>query len=256
MDGALLTHDSVYNVTTEPLQESKLQLPAGYTIDSTSLSPKVSSLSNGVYLIEHVPGGRNMLFVELEKGIFVTEAPLSVEVSQAMIDLIHKTVPGKPIQYVHLSHFHNDHTNGIRAFAAEGATIVATEYTAGVIRSIVDDRSGRFKDRFSAMDKQADFLSLAHFNEKAGEGVIQLHEMPNNHAKGLSFVYLPADKIIYEGDLYSLPADGTITPAIEITRQFYRFIQEKNIHPSRIIGHHGHSNITAAILRTAVHSKK
>lgn len=251
VNGALLTHDSVYNVTTEQLHESKLQLPAGYMIDTALAAPKVTALSGHTYLVENVPGGRNMLFVELKEGIFVTEAPLSAEVSQAMIDIIHKTLPGKPIKYVHLSHFHNDHTNGIRAFAAEGATIVAAEYTIGVIRTIVDDTSGRFKDRFAAMNTPANFLSLTSFNENT----IKLHELQNDHAKGMSFVYLPSERIVYEGDLYTLPDDGTITPAIDITRKFYQYLKKNKIDVSRIIGHHGNANITPAILKAAVRAK-
>jgi glyoxylase-like metal-dependent hydrolase (beta-lactamase superfamily II) len=252
LNGVLFGRDSLYDVNTKPFDESKLQVPQGYTIDTASYQPKVTALSERVHLIEHVPGGRNMIFVEFPDGVFVTEAPLSNEVSQAMIDLIHKTVPGKPIKYVHLSHFHNDHTNGIRAFAAEGATIVAANETIEVIRTITDDSSGRFKDKFSAMHTSAKFQTLNVFNQNVGKDAIELFEVKNNHAKGLSFVYLPKEKIVYEGDLYSLPDDGTITPAIEITRQFAAFMRSKNIKPVHIIGHHGSSNITPMILEKAL----
>lgn len=169
VNGDLLTHDSIYSVTTEPLQESKLQVPAGYTIDATPVAPKTSKLSDGVYLIVNVPGGRNIMFVELKHGIFVTEAPLSPKVSQAMIDNIHTTLPAKPLKYVHVSHFHNDHTAGIRAFAAEGATIVGSDYTMRVIHTIVDDSKEKFKDKFYGMNNQANFLSLTAFNKKMGK---------------------------------------------------------------------------------------
>jgi hypothetical protein len=139
----------------------------------------------------------------------------------------------------------------------EGTTILTTPSTAAALKSILDDTTGKFKDELSKTKKKATFelfngVKVMSFGNKQ----IELHEVKNNHAEGLSFVFLPADKIIYEGDLYSLPDDGTITPAIEITRQFSSYLSEKKLKYDRIIGHHGHSNITPAILQQAVAAKK
>ncbi|MCD2421226.1 hypothetical protein LQ567_00525 [Niabella pedocola] len=69
-------------------------------------------------------------------------------------------------------------------------------------------------------------------------------KVPNSHAQGLSFLYLPEEKLIYEGDLLSMPEDGTITPAFQVSREFYQFIQKHQITYRQIIGHHGLARIT------------
>jgi hypothetical protein len=82
-----------------------------------------------------------------------------------------------------------------------------------------------------------------------------LHEIKTTHAEGMSFVYLPKEKIIYEGDLYSLPDDGTIATAIEATRSFHAYLKKKRINPERIIGHHGRADISMEIINKAVSMK-
>lgn len=229
-------------LVNEVFNTTLLQIPSEYKyIAPVATAMKVSKIKKDVFLIENVPGGRNVLFVNMNNYLVVTECPVSTEVSQSIIELIKKTVPGKKIGYVHLSHFHNDHSNGIKAFAAAGATLIATAPTVAAMQTLVDTPSALKKSVFS---KQ--------YTLKDSNHEIRFYEIKNSHAEGMSFLYLPAEKIIYEGDLYSLPDDGTITPAIEITRDFEKFIRDKNLQVERIIGHHGHSNISLTTLKEAV----
>ena len=45
--------------------------------------------------------------------------------SNAVIAETHRLIPNKPIRYLVNTHHHFDHLGGIRAFVAEGATVVA-----------------------------------------------------------------------------------------------------------------------------------
>lgn len=259
LDNELLNIDRTVELKIDDKFNSNLlQLPEDYTIVPVNApaAPIVSEIAKDVFLIEKVPGGRNMMFVNMDEFIFVTEAPLNSAVSQSMIDLINKTIPDKPIKYVHISHFHNDHSNGIRSFIAEGAALIATPHTIIPLETIIFDSTGRFNDRLSKERKKPkieSFSGIKVLKDKNHE--IQLHEIKTTHAKGMSFVYLPKEKILYQGDLYTLPDDGTITPAIEVTRNFHAYLKKKNIKPNRIIGHHGHSDISFEILEKAVSLK-
>jgi glyoxylase-like metal-dependent hydrolase (beta-lactamase superfamily II) len=255
VDRALNTVESLSDVQFNKIfNKQLLSLPEGYVFAAPApTTTKVTEIAKDVFLIQHITGGRNMMFVNMDDYVFVTESPLNSDVSQSLIDLIHKTVPGKPIKYVHLSHFHNDHSNGIRAFVAEGTTLIATSPTIEPLKTIINDTSSRFKDKLSKEKRAANFESFSGLKIlKDRNHEIQLHEIKTNHAKGMSFVYLPKENIIYEGDLYTLPDDGTITPAIETTRQFHTYLKKKKINPSRIIGHHGRADITMNIMNKAV----
>jgi hypothetical protein len=147
------------------------------------------------------------------------------------------------IRYVHLSHFHNDHTAGINAFLAEGATVIATPATLAAVKTIVHPE----------LALTATYLSFSKEHLlKDGVHEVRFYEVPTGHAEGMSFVYLPKEGIIYQGDLYSLPDDRTTTPAIQATRDFYRFLQQRKLGVKQIIGHHGSSDISLDELEKAV----
>jgi glyoxylase-like metal-dependent hydrolase (beta-lactamase superfamily II) len=192
----------------------------------------------------------------MDDYVFVTEAPISSDLTKSIVDIIRKTIPNKPIKYVHLSHFHSDHVSGIRTYVVEGATILTTPLTVAPIKTLIDDKGVLFKDELTKNYKPALYETFTKTKVlKDANHEIQIHELKNGHAEGMSFVYLPKEQIIYQGDLLSIPEDGVITPAIEITRDFHKFIKSKKLPVKRIIGHHGLSNITTEILNTAISKK-
>jgi len=69
----------------------------------------------------HARGGtHHSLIVEMNDHLMVIEAPLFEERSRAVITAAKQKLPAKPIRYVMVTHHHNDHSGGIRAYAAEG----------------------------------------------------------------------------------------------------------------------------------------
>jgi glyoxylase-like metal-dependent hydrolase (beta-lactamase superfamily II) len=81
-------------------------------------------MGDDVYLIERIGQFYRVMFVEFDDYVMVLETPTDSNVSKAIIKLIKQIVPNKPIKYVSFSHFHFDHTGGLREYIAEGATVV------------------------------------------------------------------------------------------------------------------------------------
>jgi hypothetical protein len=77
---------------------------------------------------------------------------------------------------------------------------------------------------------------------------IEFYEVQNAHADGMALAYFPHEKLIYQGDLLSVPLDGTLPYAIQVTKDMQRFLTEKKLVFERMIGHHGHHGITNAML--------
>jgi glyoxylase-like metal-dependent hydrolase (beta-lactamase superfamily II) len=209
-----------------------------------------------VYLVAGVGGDRNVVFVNMTDYVVVTEAPLAPPVTKAVLELIHRTLPGKRIGYVHLSHHHNDHLAGVRQWVAEGATLLCTPPLEAPVRAVLNGELGRFADDYAQNPKEPVFEFFTGVKVlDDGRHRLELHALPNSHAEGMSFLYLPAAGLLYECDLLSVPADGTLTPAIAVNREFSRYLKAKRLPYTRIVGHHDHAAITPAMFATILHLK-
>ncbi|MGO4294984.1 MBL fold metallo-hydrolase [Chitinophaga sp. RAB17] len=226
-------HLTTFNIN-DAVSPEVFNLPVGYHVEEEMNKPLIAKeIAQDIFLVEKVDDDRNVIFINMEDYVVVTEAPVSAEVTGSVIALIHQTLPGKPIKYVHLSHFHKDHIAGIRKFIAEGAAIVCTPSMEKPVRDLLAGITPTF-----VFFKDHKIISDSKHR-------IDLFEVPNSHAQGLSFMYLPKESIIFEGDLLALPEDATLTPAIPVSREFYQYLKRNKLPYKRIIGHHGLSDITS-----------
>ncbi len=83
---------------------------------------KLVELAPNVQMVQG--GGANNLIVNMKDGLVVVDAPTDEGQSKWVIDAAKAKYPGKPIKTLVLTHHHMDHTGGMRAFAAEGATVI------------------------------------------------------------------------------------------------------------------------------------
>src|SRR5258708_17980370 len=86
---------------------------------------KVDKAADGVWFISG--GSHNSAAVEMRDYIVLIEAPLGDGRTNAVIKAVKDAIPHKPIRYVVATHHHFDPAGGLRAAAAEGATIVVPE---------------------------------------------------------------------------------------------------------------------------------
>jgi len=241
------------------IEEGVFTVPDGYNLQKEQAQKPLSAkeIAKDVYLIEGVGGDRNIVFVNMNDYIVVTEAPLSSDITKAVLDVIHKQLPGKAVKYVHLSHHHSDHTSGIRQMVAEGAAIISTPPLEAPMKAILAGALGTPADDYSKNIKQPQFEFINGVKVlEDKDHRIEFHPVKNSHADGLSFMYLPKEGIIYEGDLLSLPEDATITPAIVVTKEFNNYLKKAGIKYNRMIGHHGYSFITPDMFGKMLSAKK
>jgi hypothetical protein len=85
---------------------------------------RVEKMADGVWMLY---GGHNSVLVEFKDYLAVIDAPVDETRSLAVIEAIHKLVPGKPIKYVINTHHHFDHSGGLRTYVAEGAAVITHE---------------------------------------------------------------------------------------------------------------------------------
>lgn len=175
--------------------------------------PAVTSekLGDGVYLIL---GGYAALAVDFKNYIVVVEGPQSDQRADAIIAEAKKLIPNKPIKYVVNTHAHFDHAGGLRAFVAEGATVMTHQINKPYYEKIWSNPHSLSPDKLSRNPKKPTFKTMT---EKLvltdGNHVVELHHMQNfGHNDGMLLVYLPKEKVLVEADGFNAPAQAATQP--------------------------------------------
>ncbi|CAM3676779.1 MBL fold metallo-hydrolase [Polaromonas hydrogenivorans] len=173
----------------------------------------VNKLADGVFYLSG--GSHHSVAIEQRDHVVLVEAPLDEARSQAVIKQVKATIPGKPIKYLINTHAHFDHSGGLRSYVAEGATIVTHQDNIAYYRAAWAGAHTLNPDRLAKSHKPARF---AGFTDKHvltdGQRRIEVHTLAGNtHNDAFALVYLPAEKILIEGDAYTPLAAGAKPPA-------------------------------------------
>ncbi|MBZ5631766.1 MAG: MBL fold metallo-hydrolase [Acidobacteriia bacterium] len=190
------------------IDQGKGGAPAAAPAAATS-----EKLGDGVYLIL---GGYGALAVEMTDHIVVVEGPQSDQRADAVIAEAKRLIPNKPIRYVVNTHSHFDHAGGLRAFVAEGATVITQEINKPYYEKIWANPHTLSPDKLAKAPKKPAFKTVG---EKMvltdGTHTIELYHMTNFlHHDGMLLAYLPKEKILLEADAFNPPAQVlTQTPA-------------------------------------------
>jgi glyoxylase-like metal-dependent hydrolase (beta-lactamase superfamily II) len=152
-------------------------------------------LSPNLYWIEG--GGGNSGVVIGKKGVIVIDAKTTVAGGKELLEDIAKITP-KPVTTVIETHSDGDHINGVAAFP-KGIAIIATANCKK------EEEAARAAGR-SALP--ADYLPTQVLSKNQQilkiDGVrLDVFHWANAHTSGDLVVYLPADKVVFTGDLIS-----------------------------------------------------
>lgn len=207
----------------------------------TDFPQQVDTLAAGVHVIRNVAGqNQNTLAVEFADHVVALEAPGSSEGADAVIARIRELAPGKPIRYVAMTHHHGDHVGGIRSFIAEGATVVTTPGNRGAVERMA---SAVQNDRLSRSPRKPEFLFIEGGRRvlKDATRTLELIDVgPNPHAREMVIGWLPKEKIVFQGDLFFVPAaDTPFGPPQASTASFAQKLRALGLPYERIAGVHG-----------------
>jgi len=188
------------------LDSDQVVAPAGGSLKLSELAPNVQQV---------VGGSANNLIVDMKDGILVFDAPVSDVQSRWVIDAAKAKYPGKPIKYLVLTHHHMDHTGGMRAYMAEGATVIVPEQVktyflqvATAPHTIAPDMLARRKVPFTIMGV-ADKMTL-----KDDTTEVNLYNIPNPHSDGMIIGHVVKENIVWVTDIWSPGRDASRTPGV------------------------------------------
>jgi len=176
--------------------------------------PISEDLGGGFWLIT---GGYASVVADFKDYIVVIEGPQTDMRAQQIITEAKRLVPNKPIRYVINTHAHFDHAGGLRAFVAEGATIVTHQINKAYYEKIFKDPHTLVPDKLSQMNPQPK-VKIETMTEKKvmtdGEHTIELYHVQNStHNEGMLIAYLPRQKVLMEADEFNVGPANAPTPA-------------------------------------------
>ena len=254
--------EKIFSLPTFPAAptEATFQLPAHLKELAGSPGTTVTA-TDGVKLIEI--SGFTVMFIEFRDFILVAEAPAvhpsivnipadtqqgSTDLSEAFIKKIKETVPGKPIKYLVVGHYHSDHSGGARAFMAEGATILTTPVNKSFFEKMGSARHTLNPDRFSRSPRPVKIETIQK-KRTITDGVrtVELINIGRNpHSSDNLITYLSAEKILFQGDLFYFAFGDVFPPKnrIAVMSFFAKWLRDNNLAPERIYGVHSHGFAT------------
>jgi putative intracellular protease/amidase/glyoxylase-like metal-dependent hydrolase (beta-lactamase superfamily II) len=212
------------------IDTSLFAYPVGYVEAKDNPNyQRIIKVGDGVYIDQDMGG---VLFVEFDNYVAVLDCPENFSMSWSTIQEIRKTIPGKKIKYVIPSHTHGDHGGGARAYYYIGATLLTTPGHAPFYQSLSNIKQTISPDSLSLSPKEP--LIETFTNKKIitdGHQTIELYNAgPNAHSQELTFAYLPKQKIIWQVDMFFVPATGNgINKAMPVTIAFAKKLKDLKI---------------------------
>jgi len=199
------------------------------------VATEMQKLADGVYMLT---GGYQTPIVEFKDYVVVWEAPTEARAAEA-IAKVKETFPNKPIKYVIMSHIHNDHSNGVATFVAEGIPLMTQRANKEYYeKALSNPRTLLEGDKLAASGKKPKFeLVMDKKVLTDGNQTIELHLVKGNpHDPGNLIMYLPKSKILVESDVYNYTAPNDFVHPWHLN--LYENIERLKLDIDRIIPTH------------------
>jgi glyoxylase-like metal-dependent hydrolase (beta-lactamase superfamily II) len=205
--------------------------------------------------------GFNVMVINGRDGLTVAEAPefargleaipasnaaRSGRVALEQSSWIASAFPGKPIRHLVVSHHHGDHYGGLPLLAVSGVTVLASSADAAAAQHALG-ASHRFapwpQPASSASSSGIATVESVTDRRVIEDGVRRIEVLStgeNPHSDDNLLMWLPSERILFQGDLFYFDAGAPFPPSGRDTmnRFFAKWLVEHGIQPRLIYGVH------------------
>ena len=202
-----------------------------------ALTVTSEKLGDGVFRFTTGAGSYDTIVVDFRDHIMMLEAGQNEARALAYIAEAKKLIPNKPIRYIMNTHAHADHTGGLPAMVAEGATIITHKNNETFFDRALNTPRTLLNDRLATNPRKARIESVSD-KKVYSDGtrrVEMYHIYPAPHSNGMMVAYFPKEKVLFQGD-FSLPAAGQ--PANDHLRALVPALEKLNLDFDRYINVH------------------
>jgi glyoxylase-like metal-dependent hydrolase (beta-lactamase superfamily II) len=228
-----------------------IEVPA--EVRNNPVAAKSEKVADGVWYITGISAAS--VLIEMKDYLIVVEAPHGEARSLAVMAEVKKLVPNKPIKYLINTHHHFDHASGLRAYAAEGVTIVTHEINRPYFEHAAANSWSLAPDRLAKAKKKPVFQTMGD-NMVLTDGTrsVELYQIVGNvHHDGIVMAYLRKEKLLVEADVFSPGPAGAEPPKVPAPSavNLEANVRRLNIDVDRIVSIHQrvvpYSELLAAI---------
>lgn len=201
-----------------------------------ALTVTSEKLGDGLYRLTTGPGSYDSVIVEFKDYIMMLEAGQSIARGEAYIAETKKLIPNKPIRYVFNTHPHSDHTGGLPALVAEGATIITQKNNEAFLSKALNTPRTLLDDVLAKNPKKAKVETVVEKKVYSdGTRTVEMyHAYPAPHSNGLLIAYMPKEKVLFQGDFSVNPGE----PANDHVMALYPVLKKLNLDYDRYINVH------------------
>jgi glyoxylase-like metal-dependent hydrolase (beta-lactamase superfamily II) len=201
--------------------------PPGFPPPPTTFNVTSEKLGDGLWRLTTGAGSYDSLIVEFKDHLMMLEAGQSVARASAYIAEAKKLAPNKPIRYVMNTHPHSDHTGGLPALVAEGATVITQKNNKEFLDRALNTPRTLLDDVLARNPKKAriETVSEKKVYSDGTRTVEMYHIYPAPHSNGLMVAYIPKEKILFQGDFSVNPGQ----PANDHVKALVPALQKLNL---------------------------
>ena len=187
-----------------PAQGQMPQMPAAPAAAAPAGEPAVTvtPLAKGVWDLR-VANNNGGPAIEFADHLVLFEANGSAAATLARIDAGNKLVPGKRITTLIVTHHHFDHTAGLRAAVSRGLAVISHRGNEAIFREMIAREAIAFPDDLAKSPHPLVFTPVDErlVLEDQTQRLELYHVLGHSHMAHAVFAYLPAARIMMEGDL-------------------------------------------------------
>lgn len=235
----------------QPNAPVAIELPAN--VPSFAERAVSEKAADGVWFL--AGGSHNSVLIEMKDHLLLVESPLYDGRALAVLAEAKRLVPGKPIRYVINSHHHFDHSGGLRAAVAEGATLVTSEQARGWFEQVLANPNSIRPDAMASSGRKATVMGVSGARTFSdGERTVQVHMIDGSvHARGFMMVWLPRERLLVQADAFTPGPPNSPPPAVINANHLNlaENIQRLKLDVDRILPLHGRM-VSVSELNTAV----
>ena len=141
--------------------------------------------------------------IEFADHLVLFEANGSAAATLARIDAANRLVPGKSVTQLIVTHHHFDHTAGLRAAVSLGLAVISHRGNEAIFREMISRPAVLYPDELARSPHPLVFTSVDEklVLEDRTRRLVIYHVLGHSHMAQAVFAYLPASRIMMEGDL-------------------------------------------------------